>query len=194
MIIIEEILISDAVTEEHFMCNLEACKGACCWEGDFGAPLEESEREIIKNNYSKIAPFLTDKSKNLIESEGFDEFIPERGFYATKLHSDGACAYLTFEENGIAQCGIEKAHNAGKTDFLKPISCHLYPIRVEKNPSLSFEALNYDIWDICSAACEKGKENKMPIYRFVKDALVRKYGQEFYDQLHQTVKDHKSEA
>ena len=105
---------------------------------------------------------------------------------------DGACAFMTRDENGIAQCAIEKSHRDGNTKLQKPISCHLYPVRVKTNPVVDFEALNYDRWDICSAACALGKELKVPLYVFVRDAIVRRYGQEFFDELNEVANDLKS--
>ncbi len=183
VLIIKDILVSDDVIEQQFMCNLDACKGACCWEGDWGAPLEEEELKILDENYPALQPYLKSEGQNLISEKGKYIFYEEPGYYGTPLLQNGACAYMTSDEKGIAQCGIEKAYNDGAVDFKKPISCHLYPVRVNTEKDLHFEALNYNRWDICSAACKKGKENQMPVYRFVKDGLIRKYGQDFYDEL-----------
>ena len=184
MFIIQEILISDDVIEKQFLCNLSACKGACCWKGDFGAPLEDEEIDILEKDYEAIRPFLSERGIAVIEKEGKYSWFKEPAENGTPLIEGGACAYMTYNELGIAQCGIEQANQAGATDFLKPISCHLYPIRVKKEEALAFEALNYDKWDICKAACSLGKKEKLPVYRFVKNALVRKYGHDFYDELH----------
>lgn len=184
MIIVQEILVSDDVVEQQFMCNLSACKGACCWEGDFGAPLEDSELKILDKIYSKVKPYLTSEGKAAIKEQGKYSFFEEPQEYGTTLlENSGACAYLTYSDEGIALCGIEQAYNDGVIDFIKPISCQLYPIRVEKDERTGFEALNYDRWDICSAACSKGKEKEMPVYKFVQKAIIRKYGQDFYDEL-----------
>jgi Protein of unknown function (DUF3109) len=183
MLIIQEILVSDEVIKQHFLCNLTACKGACCWEGDFGAPLEDAEREILDKEYEAIKPFLTEAGKAVIEQEGKYSWYEEPKEFGTPLIQKAACAYMTYNELGIAQCGIEQAHKAGATNFLKPISCHLYPIRVNKDEALGFEALNYDRWDICKAACSLGKKEKLPVYRFVKNAIIRKYGADFYEEL-----------
>jgi Fe-S-cluster containining protein len=183
MIIVQGILISDDLVEEHFVCQLDQCKGACCWEGDFGAPLEPEEIETIEKIYSKIKALLPEESISHIEANGKFDYYKEPGFTGTQLMKDGACVFMTKDKNGIAQCGFELANALGITDFRKPISCHLYPVRIKKNEGLSFEALNYDRWDICSAACSAGKKIKLPLYRFVKDALVRKYGAAFYEEL-----------
>jgi Protein of unknown function (DUF3109) len=183
MLIIQEILVSDDVIKQHFLCNLSACKGACCWEGDFGAPLEDTEKEILDKEYEAIKPFLSEAGKAAIAQEGKYTWYEEPKEFGTPLIQKAACAYMTYNELGIAQCGIEQAHKAGATHLLKPISCHLYPIRVNKDEDLGFEALNYDRWDICKAACSLGKKEKLPLYRFVKNAIIRKYGADFYEEL-----------
>ena len=183
MIIIDDVLISLDVVEEHFVCQLDACKGACCYEGDFGAPLEKEELEILENIYPQIAPFLTEAGRKAIAEQGVYTFFKEDDTEGTTLLENGACAYMTYDELGIARCGMEAAFLAGKTKFKKPISCHLYPIRIHAAPEQHFEALNYDRWSICAAACQNGKALKIPVYQFVKDALIRKYGEAFYNQL-----------
>lgn len=183
MIIIDDVLISLDVVEEHFVCQLNACKGACCYEGDFGAPLEKAELAILETSYPSIAPFLTDEGREAIKKQGIYTYFKEEETEGTPLLEDRACAYMTYDELGIARCGIEAAFLAGKIDFKKPISCHLYPVRITTAPAQNFEALNYDRWSICAAACQNGKDLKVPIYQFVKEALIRKYGEDFYDQL-----------
>ena len=183
MIIVKDILVSDDLIKEQFMCNLNACKGACCWEGDWGAPLEEEEMKTLDKIYRIIKPYLSKEGRKMISQKGKYTYYDEPGEFGTPLLENGACVYMTRDHRGIAQCGIEKAFNDDVIDFKKPISCHLYPVRVKAEKDLHFEALNYDRWEICSAACEKGKENQLPVYRFVKEALIRKYGQDFYDEL-----------
>ena len=183
MVIVQDILISEDVLKKYFRCNLDACKGACCWEGDFGAPLETAELETLEKIYADIKPFLRPEGIQVIEDQGLYIYYQGLKSFGTPLLGNGACAFLTFEENGVAKCGIEKAFEAGATDFRKPISCHLYPIRASKNEEVDFEALNYDRWEICSAACTAGKKEKIPVFRFAKAALVRKYGEAFYEEL-----------
>ena len=190
MLIIQEVLVSDAVVEEQFICNLSACKGACCVEGDSGAPLEQEELQILEDIYEDVKPFLTDIGREPIEKKGKYQFYTEADEYGTILQPNGACAFV-IQENGITKCGIEKAYLEGKTDFKKPISCHLYPIRVEVKEESVFEAMNYDKWDICSAACTLGKKEQLPVYRFLKEAIIRKYGEEFYDELDAAAEFHK---
>jgi len=183
MLIIQEVLISDDIIAEHFLCNLQACKGACCWEGDWGAPLEAEELATLERIYEAVRPFLTPGGIAAIEAAGPYTYFEDAKAYGATLQPDGACAYMTYDEGGIAKCGIEQAYLAGATDFKKPVSCHLYPIRVHHRQQPGFEALNYDRWDICSAACELGKKEKLPLYRFVREALIRKYGADFYEEL-----------
>ncbi len=180
MIIIEDKIISDAVIEEEFVCNLQACKGVCCVEGDGGAPLAESEVAILDDIYSIVSPYLTEAGRSVIAEQG--RYVPnEEGGFSTPLINGGACAYLRFDEAGIAKCQIEKAWEDGKIDFKKPISCHLYPIRATRYDR--FVALNYFEWDICDPACVLGKALKVPVYRFLKEPLIRAYGEDFYAQL-----------
>ena len=193
MVMIQDKIVSTEIFESKFACNLNACKGACCWEGDFGAPLEEEELKTLKDLYPLYKEFIPEKGQERIEKHGFFEFIEETQEYATTLMENGACAYLSYNPDGSAYCGIEKAYNAGAIDYRKPISCHLYPIRVTANEKLAFEALNYDVWDICSAACTKGEEQQIRVYEFAKDALVRKYGESFYEELDEVAKDLRSD-
>ncbi|MEL6623879.1 MAG: DUF3109 family protein [Bacteroidota bacterium] len=182
---IEDKLVSSEVTQELFACDIVACKGACCVEGELGAPLEKEEVAILDEIYPKVEPFLRLEGKQAIEDQGtwVRDFT---GSLSTPLVNEEECAYVTFSENGTALCGIEQAYREGVVDFKKPISCELYPIRVQ--PVGEFTALNYDRWDICSAACFKGAHKGVKVYEFVKDALIRAYGASFYEQLDQTAK------
>ncbi len=183
MLFIQDVLISDEVVSENFLCNLDACKGACCWEGDFGAPLEAEELLLMDRVYEEVKPFMSPAGIAVVEKEGSFVNYKEDNSFGTPLVAGGPCAYMTLDETGKAQCAIERAYKAGATGFYKPISCHLYPVRVTVNEEANFEALNYDRWDICSAACTKGDREQVRIHEFVKPALLRKYGQEFYDEL-----------
>lgn len=190
MIAIKDKLVSNDIVKEEFHCNLNACKGVCCVEGDTGAPLEVFEMEILDHIYPMVEPYLSEEGKAAIKEQGKYNLDKEDGVFKTPLIQGKACAYAIKEE-GTIWCGIEKAWKDGKipaevADFKKPISCHLYPIRVEKNEH--FEALNYEEWEICDAACALGKELKLPVYKFLKEALVRKYGIEFYETLEATAK------
>ena len=188
MLIVQEKFVHEDIIEEHFLCDLNACKGACCWKGDFGAPLEKSELATLEKIYDEVKPFLTEAGIKAIEEEGVFTYNTHHKEFSTPLIENAACAYIAYEENGTAKCGIEKAYEAGKTDFKKPISCHLYPIRVNHETNVIFEALEYDEWEICSAACALGKKEKLPLYKFLKEALIRKYGEAFYEELEKAVK------
>lgn len=185
MILIGDVLISDEVLDRYFLCNLAKCKGACCWEGDYGAPLEADEISQIKEILPIILEYLPENSKALLAKHGISKAYAPEKFEGTLLHENGACVFLFKDEDGIAKCSFEQANQDGLTEFRKPISCHLYPVRRTVNKTQDFEALNYDHWDICNAACQLGKDMNLPLFRFVKDALIRLYGQEFYDQLNQ---------
>ena len=183
MLIIQDILVSDDLVREHFLCQLDQCKGACCYEGDFGAPLEKEELDIIQSIFSVIKPYLGKDQLDFIEKWGIFAYYSEPQFTGAQLMPNGACIFMGITDEGISQCAFELAYRDGLTPFKKPISCHLYPVRVKKEEEISFEALNYDRWEICSAACKAGKEIKLPVYRFVKEAIIRKYGEDFYHEL-----------
>ncbi|MBK8448664.1 MAG: DUF3109 family protein [Saprospiraceae bacterium] len=183
MFIIDNVLISDDVLESNFICALDKCKGACCYEGDFGAPITNDEKDKLDSIYQQVKAYLSPKSILEIEKNGNSAYYREMKSFGTTLMPDGACVYMNKDEHGIAACGIEQAYKAGATDFQKPISCHLYPIRVKENKAQGFTALNYDQWDICKAACSLGESEKLPLFRFVKDALIRRFGLSFYEEL-----------
>ncbi|MFK8267597.1 DUF3109 family protein [Capnocytophaga cynodegmi] len=180
MIQIGETIISEDIVENDFVCNLNACAGACCIEGDAGAPVEESELNILEKIYDKVAPYLTAKGLQSIEKQGVC-IKGEDGEWETPLIDGGECAYVIRNEKGWALCAIEQAYNDGKIDWKKPISCHLYPIRLQEYTS--FTAVNYNRWQICDDACSLGKELQVPVYKFVKEALIRKFGEQWYKEL-----------
>ena len=190
MIQIERTIISEDIIENEFVCNLNACKGACCIEGDAGAPVEEAELKILNNIYEKVVPYLTEEGRESIEKQG--TYIKgEDGDWETPLINGGECAYVIRNEKGWALCAIEQAYNDGKIDWKKPISCHLYPIRLQEYSS--FTAVNYNRWHICDDACTLGKELQVPIYKFVKEALIRKFGNAWYEELELVVEHLKEE-
>lgn len=191
MYLIQEILVSDEVFTKKFVCHIDKCKGACCWEGDYGAPVADSEIEQIQEAYPFVKPYLSQNSIDRIEQTGNTIYDKGYGGVVTPLMDDGSCAYLFKNEKGEATCSFQQAKHDDKIDFVKPISCQLYPLRVKSNEESGFEAINYDEWDICSPACDLGEELSMPVFRFVKDALIRKYGQEFYDEM-ERVNEHKA--
>lgn len=182
MFIVEGKIVSSDLFSRKFVCNLSKCKGACCWEGDYGAPVTQDEIKNIEQILDKIMPLLNSESANVVERNGVAPWSKLYKGNVTPLLKDGSCAFLV-RENGIAQCAFEKAYERGLTDFRKPVSCHLYPVRISVNTTSKMESLNYDEWEICSAACSLGEELEVPVFRFVQAALIRKYGQSFYDQL-----------
>ena len=185
MVQIEDTIISEDVFDYDFVCNLDACKGECCVEGVAGAPVEEDEVVIMKEIYPEVAPYLTEKGRKAIEEQG-TSIVGEDGEWVTPLIDGGECAYVIRDEKGVVLCGIEQAYRDGKISWKKPISCHLYPIRLHKYSS--FTAVNYDQWSICKDACILGKKLQVPVYKFLKEALVRKFGENWYQQLEESKK------
>ena len=180
MIILDNAVLSDDIKENFFVCNLEKCKGACCVEGDLGAPLEKDELKEIDDNLEAIKPYLSKEGLKTIEQEG-PYILDEEGDYSTTTIDNKECAFAIYDQQGILKCGIEQAYNDSKITWKKPISCHLYPIRITKYDH--YDALNYDRWDICSPACDLGDQLKVPIYKFLKEPLIRKYGEKWYQEL-----------
>ncbi len=172
--------MSDDVREKEFVCNLDKCKGACCVEGDFGAPLDEDELAILEEIYPKVKPYLSKEGIKVIEKVG-THTVDDDGDLVTPVIDGRECVYAIYDKKGVLKCGIEQAYNDGKVSWKKPISCHLYPIRITKKKE--FEALNYHKWHICSPACALGKELQVPVYKFLKDPLIRKYGEAWYEDL-----------
>jgi Protein of unknown function (DUF3109) len=186
MMKVGEVLVSDDIREKEFVCNLEKCKGACCVEGDYGAPLEESELEILEDIYPKVKPYLSPEGIKVIEKEG-THTIDDDGDLCTPVIGGRECVYAIYDKKKVLKCGIEQAYNDGKIGWKKPISCHLYPIRITRKKD--FEAVNYHKWHICSPACAFGKEPQVPLYKFLKDPLIRKYGEKWYDGLLTAIDD-----
>ena len=173
-------LISEEIIENEFVCNLNACKGACCVDGDSGAPLDNDEIKVLDSIFDKVKPYLRPEGVKAIESQG--RFVKgDDGEWETPLVDNSECAYVVFSENRVVKCGIERAHSAGAITWRKPISCHLYPVRTKEYTE--FTAVNYHKWPICDTACSLGKELQVPIYVFVKEALIRKFGQQWYNEL-----------
>ena len=178
-------IVSEDIIEKDFVCNLSACKGACCVEGDAGAPLEEDESKILSEIYPKVKPFLREEGIRAIEKQG-TYITTEEGELETPLIDGAECAYVFFDQKGTALCAIEEAYNKGIVNWKKPISCHLYPIRVKEYSE--FSAINYNKWHICDDACTLGKELQVPVYKFVKEALIRKFGEDWYMELEKVAK------
>lgn len=181
MIAIDNVLLSDQVVEEQFVCDLNACKGGCCVDGDCGAPLTEEETKIIAKVYPTVKPYLLPEYVEEVKKQGTHTIDDEYGF-VTPTVNGGICVYAYTDEVGIVKCAFEKAYNEGKIDFKKPISCHLYPIRIKQMDG--YEAVNYEPRkQMCKPACKLGKQLKVPVYKFLKDSITRKYGEEFYNTL-----------
>ncbi len=172
-------IVSERILEKDFVCNLSACKGACCVDGDAGAPLLEEEVSILESVYPQIKNLLRPEGIAAIEALGTSR-IGTDGTLETPLIDEKDCAYVIFDGE-TALCGIEQAYNQGLISWKKPVSCHLYPIRVKDFSE--FSAVNYDEWEICDPACELGAELKVPVYKFVKEALIRRFGENWYLEL-----------
>ena len=179
MIQIKDTVVSEELLKRKFICNLDACKGACCVEGDAGAPLEKNELEELEKVFEVVKPYLSKKNIEALEEDLYT--IDQDGDYVTQLVDGKECAYVFFDEKGITKCSIEQAYLDGKTTFKKPISCHLFPVRLNKYKS--FTAVNYAYWNICDDACDLGEKLGVKTYEFLKEPLIRKFGQEWYDEL-----------
>ena len=174
-------LISEDIFEKRFVCDLNACKGACCVAGESGAPLEQEEADLLKELWPKIKPYIPEKGQRAIDAHGVSEVDNDGDLVTTLVEGREECAFTVFDEKGIALCGVEKAWKDGAIPFRKPISCHLYPIRILK--LADHDGLNYHTWPICKPACSCGAKLDVPVYKFLKDALVRKYGADWYAEL-----------
>ncbi len=186
MIVIDNILVSDEIVKEQFVCDLTKCKGACCVDGDAGAPLEKAELDKINEVFDKVLPYLNEESKKELERQGRYVYDKEFGWVTPAINSR-ICVYGITDKQGIVKCGIEQAYLDGKIKWKKPISCHLFPIITKKSKRTETEYVNYEPReDNCKAACSLGKKLKVPVYVFLKEALVRKYGEQFYLDLEAT--------
>ncbi len=181
MIIVGDTLVSEEVFEEYFVCDLSACKGACCVEGESGAPLDQDELVLLEEVYDLVKPFMRKEGIEAIEREGLYTLDQDGDFVTTLVGDHGECAFVTYDANGIAKCSLESAHLAGVTTWKKPISCHLYPIRLQKLSE--YIAVNYHRWPVCSPACECGSKLKVPVFKFLKDPLIRKFGESWFSEL-----------
>ncbi len=185
MMEVGNVILSDDIKDAFFVCDLESCKGACCVEGDLGAPLTEGELDIMDSIQQEVLPYLSTEGRKEVENQGA-YILDEEGDYSTPTISNNECAYSVYDKKGILKCGIEQAYLDKKIDpiaigFKKPISCHLYPIRISSYAK--FDAVNYDQWHICKSACSNGKALGVPVYKFLKEPLIRKYGKDWYSEL-----------
>jgi hypothetical protein len=179
MINLDHTLISDDLRDVHFCCDLQQCKGACCVEGDAGAPLEEEEISLLEDYIGIIKLFMVPKGIQEVEKTGVFDYDAD-GKFVTSLVNGNECCYVYLEDD-IARCAIEKAFQEKAIPFPKPLSCHLYPIRIK--PVGRQDAVNYHKWNICNKALENGMKLKTPLYRFLEEALIRKYGMSWYNKL-----------
>ncbi|MFL5751985.1 MAG: DUF3109 family protein [Bacteroidia bacterium] len=181
MIAIDNTIVSEHLLEKKFVCDLSVCKGECCVAGDSGAPLDKEELELLDKVYPKVKPYMNKKGIKAVEKNGTYE-LDSDGDYTTTLVSPGAeCAFVIFDENKIAKCAIEQAYRDGVITWQKPISCHLYPVRITKYKD--YDAVNYHRWEVCKPACECGAKLNVPVYKFLKEPLIRKYGKAWFKQL-----------
>ncbi len=183
MIEIDNVLLSDEIVKEQFVCDLAKCKGGCCEDGDAGAPLTGKETDILNEIFETVKPYLTPEGIAEIERKG-RYYYDTRFGWVTPTINEGICAYGFRDAQGIIKCGIEQAYLDGKTGWKKPISCHLYPIKIKKTKT--YELVNYEPRDtLCKPACKLGKTLKVPVYVFLKEAIIRQYGEDFYGVLEQ---------
>jgi Protein of unknown function (DUF3109) len=178
-------LISTELFDRKFVCDLNACKGACCIEGDQGAPLKTEEIDLLEEVYDKVKPYMRAEGIEAVEANGVFYMDPWNA-PAVTLVNEKECAFVYFDEAGITKCAVEKAYLNGDTTWKKPISCHLYPIRVNKVGKML--ALNYDEWKICAPACACGDKLNVPVYKFLKEPLIRAFGTEFFSDLEEMEK------
>lgn len=183
MIAIDHVLVSDEIVSERFVCDLSKCKGGCCVDGDAGAPLASGELQEIDRAIDSVLPYLTEESRRELERQGRYSFDKEFG-WVTPTIGGSICVYGISDGNGIVKCGFEQAYRDGKTDWKKPISCHLFPIKTAAGSDGETEYMNYEPrTDLCKAACKLGKKLKVPVYVFLREPIIRKYGPEFYRAL-----------
>ena len=186
MLQIDDKIVAAYLLRKHFCCDLDVCSGVCCVHGDSGAPLEQNEKNALQQELRNFAPYLTEEGRKVAAQQGV-AVVDNDGDLVTPLINDSAeCAYSYFTKEGLCLCAIEKAFLEGKTSFRKPVSCHLYPIRVK--PLGSNLALNYDCWSICQCARDKGERENVPVFRFLKEPIIRKFGEGFYAQLEEAYK------
>jgi len=180
MIEIDDKIISLDIFEKHFLCDLNSCKGACCVKGDAGAPLTNQEIEKIEANIELIKPNMRKSGIAEIEKKGVF-YIDQDNEPVTTLINKKECSFVYFDKNKVAKCSIEKTYKDNKINFFKPISCHLYPIRVQKLNN--YQAINYNKWDICKSAIKCGVAKKVKVFSFLKSAIIRMWGIDFYKQI-----------
>jgi len=183
LIAIENVLLSEDIVKAQFVCDLMKCKGGCCEDGDAGAPLTNEEIDLLPEIYETVKPYLTEEGINEIEKTGLYHYDKYFG-WVTPTIGGKMCAYGFRDAAGIIKCGIEQAYRDGKTGFKKPVSCHLYPIIVRDGKNGEYDRMNYEPREVlCNPACINGKKLKVPVYQFLKEPIIRKYGEEFFNAL-----------
>ena len=191
MIAIQNTIVSDDVLDKKFVCDLNACKGECCVAGESGAPLDQDELPILLEILDKVKPYMNKKGIKAIEKHGPYVLDSDGDYTTTLVGKEGECAFVVFDENKIAKCAIEQAYNDGMIDWKKPISCHLYPIRITSYKT--YDAVNYHQWSVCKPACECGAKLEVPVYQFLKGPLIRKYGEDWFNELQQVDEERKKQ-
>ena len=191
MLQVQDVVVSFDVLKEKFLCDLSACKGACCIEGDAGAPVELDEVEKLEEVLSLIEDELSPEARAVIDEQGV-VYVDQEGDLVTSIVNGKDCVFTCYDDKGCCYCAIEKAFREGKTDFMKPVSCHLYPIRVKDFGE--FKGVNYNRWDVCKAAVLLGQKENLPVYKFLKEPLIRKFGAEWYEELETAVEELKKQG
>jgi hypothetical protein len=190
MIVIDKILISDDVVEEHFVCDLSKCKGGCCEDGDAGAPLTDQELDEVNAAYDKVIPYMTHEGIREVEKQGMYRYDKEFGWVTPTINS-GICAYGYHDAKGTIKCAFEQAYNDGIISWKKPVSCHLYPIKVKESRHADYTMVNYEPREqLCAGGCKLGDKLKVPAYVFLKESIIRKFGKAFYEVLDAIAKEH----
>ncbi|MDD2299532.1 MAG: DUF3109 family protein [Fermentimonas sp.] len=185
MIQIQQTIISDDIFKEHFICDLCKCKGQCCVDGESGAPLEQHEFEDINEILPAIWDDLSSAAQELINEQGI-AYTDYDGELVTSIIKGRECVFTYFDENGVCKCAIDKAYREGRINVQKPISCHLYPIRLKEY--VEFTAVNYHKWSVCEPATVLGREKGLPLFQFLKEPLIRKFGEEWYNEVCEAAK------
>lgn len=191
MIQIDDTIISMDCLSEKFCCDLEACKGACCIEGDAGAPVELDEVAELEEALPKVWNELSASAQAVIDRQGV-VYTDRDGDLVTSIVNGKDCVFTCYDDKGNCFCALEKAYREGRSNFYKPASCHLYPIRLKKIGDMT--ALNYHRWDVCRMAVEKGKQLNLPVYRFLKEPLIRRFGEDWYEELEKAVEELKEQG
>jgi hypothetical protein len=181
MIIVRETLVSEELFEEYFVCDLKACKGACCVEGESGAPLENEELNELEAVYDLVKPYMRPEGIEAIEKKGLYTVDHDGDLVTTLVGDQGECSFVVYDDHGTAKCALEQAYIDGKTHWKKPISCHLYPVRLSNLKE--YVGVNYHRWQLCKPACECGSKLKVSVFQFLKEPLIRRFGPEWYAEM-----------